>query len=87
MGNPNDPWEELRWKTVDELITMTKLSGSALMLDGYTTPEGWRFWLTIGVASPGNERIRDLMRQLRDALEEHAGWSLIEKNPKIPPAK
>lgn len=52
-----DPWEQLRFTTVDQLITQTKLGGSAMALTGNTTPEGWPFFIVIAVASPGNEPV------------------------------
>lgn len=46
------PLKEL---TVEQLVTDTKLSGSATQTVGHTTPEGWPFIVVVAVAKPGNE--------------------------------
>ena len=61
-------WELIRFTTLDELITMTKLHGSALTLNGYTTPERYPFVVTISVASPGNEEVLQFAQEYVDKL-------------------
>lgn len=51
----NDAWERFRHMTLDQLVTETKLGGSASVSYGRTTPEGWPFVVICAVGSPGNE--------------------------------
>lgn len=49
-----DPWEKIRFATLDQLITHTKLNGSASSYWGHTTPEGWPYIVLLAVGSPQN---------------------------------
>lgn len=50
-----DAWEAIRHFTLDQFVRQTKLSSSALQLNGFTTPEKWPFSIVIAVGKPGNE--------------------------------
>jgi hypothetical protein len=45
----------LKTLSVEQLVTDTKLSGSAAQVVGHTTPEHWPFIVVVAVAKPGNE--------------------------------
>lgn len=57
MSATEDPWEKLRHITLDQLVTSTKLQGSATTITGWTTPEGWPYVLAAVVVKPGNEAV------------------------------
>jgi hypothetical protein len=64
----SDLWERIRHLTVDEIVTKTKLHGSAMSLNGYTTPEGWPFVIVVAVAKPGNERVVAYAREFHEKM-------------------
>lgn len=82
----SDAWEKLRHLTLDQLVTQTKLSGSAQVLYGFTTPEGWPFMLVMAVAKPGNEMAVELVRVLYERMVAF-GAPMKERaeNPQFPP--
>ena len=63
-----DPWESLRHMTLDQLVTQTKLGGSASGVQGHTTPEGYPFAIVVAVATPGNERVMDFAREFHEKM-------------------
>lgn len=42
--------------TVEQLVSLVREHGSALVINGTTTPEGYAFHVCVAVASTGNER-------------------------------
>lgn len=66
----SDPWEQVRHLTADQLVTWTKLNGSAFALNGNTTPEGWPFVVVIAVGKPGNEHAVELAQEFHRRLTE-----------------
>lgn len=88
MTDPADPWERIRHRTVDELITEVKLvRGSGCTLFGNTTPEGWPFALFLGIGnSQSGELAISLVEQMDRELEEHARtWTERAHNPELSP--
>ena len=76
----DEAWERLRFATIDQMITTTKLRGSCLTLKGHTTPEGWPFVVVVAVARPGNERAVELAEQMgRDLTEAGAAVHRVDK--------
>lgn len=71
-------WEAIRHLTVDQLVTGTKLRGSALQLIGKTTPEGWEFHIVVAVARPGNEHVVKLAQEFHEKLS-----ALVEFTVKV----
>lgn len=57
-----EPLQSTSHATVEQLITETKLRGSALSLRGTTTPEGWPYHVLVAVESPGNEALGQVFR-------------------------
>jgi hypothetical protein len=83
-GDVKDPWEEIRFMTMDGLVTFTKLHGSAFSMRGWTTPEGWPFTVMIAVGSPGNEA---LPQALLDTVAALASLKAAVVNPASPVQK
>lgn len=78
-----DAWEALRWLTLDELVSKVKLSGSAIGVDGTTTPEGWPFYVVVAVAAPGNERAVELAKEFRRKMGLAASaFVRVDREPK-----
>jgi hypothetical protein len=77
----DDPWEQVRFLTADQLVTWTKLNGSAFALNGNTTPEGWPFVVVIAVAKPGNERAVELAQEFHRKLTEAGAPVRRTENP------
>lgn len=73
-----DPWEAIRHATMDQLVTQAKLAGSALQLNGFTTPEGWPFVVVIAVAAAGNEKAVELAQEFGSKLRA-AGAGYAER--------
>lgn len=63
-----DAWERLRQLTLDQLVTFVKLNGSALLEEGFTTPEGWPFAVVVAVGKPGDERAVELAKEFAGKL-------------------
>lgn len=61
-------WEDLGQVTVDDLVTATKHEGSALMLRGWATPEGWPFAIVVAVGGPGKGRVVALAEEFAAKL-------------------
>lgn len=66
--------------TVDQLITDTKLVGSASEIVGVTTPEGWPFVVVVAVAKPGNERVLDMAKDFHRKITAATQWSAFVPN-------
>lgn len=81
----NDPWEQVRHLTLDEIVTRTKLSNaSALQLNGFTTPEKFPFTLVVAIgSSPSNEKAIALATEFKDKMVALAQWSRETQNPKV----
>ncbi len=84
----NDPWEQIRHLTLDQIVTRVKLASSAsslsnLQLNGYTTPEGYPFELVLFIGKPGNEAAMDLMKKLKAELMERARTVEAAANPNL----
>ncbi len=86
MNDAWDAWERIRRMTVDELLTQTKLAGSALGINGYTTPEGYPFALVVAVGSPGNVQAVELLNELHIKMEAAATWTARANRPRCPGA-
>lgn len=72
-------WEVLRRRTLDELVTATKLTGSALVMDLVTTPEGYPATVIIAVGKPGNEPVpKMLMAYFRAAMARAGAPTVAE---------
>ena len=80
----SDAWEQVRHTTVDTLVTKVKQEGSALMLEGFTTPEGHPFVLVVAVANPGNELALEYAKEFAGKMNAAAKWSKRGDNPKRP---
>lgn len=78
----SDPWEALRHLTVDQVVTQTKLSGSAMQFNGFTTPERWPFTMVVAVAKPGNEAAVDLAKEFHAKMCAKAKWTHEAENLK-----
>lgn len=79
----SDPWEQLRYTTLDAMITTTKMEGSAAILHGYTTPERWPYVVVVAIGSPGNERALELAQEFHGKLRTAgATLNVAESNPK-----
>jgi len=63
-----DAWEQISKMTINQLVTDTKLAGSAFGLLGFTTPEHWPFAIIVAVASTGNEAIIPLIQEFHEKL-------------------
>ena len=64
----SDPWETIRYMTMDQLVTYAKLNGSAFVLNGFTTPERWPFTIVLAVGSPGNEAVPELAKKFHEEM-------------------
>lgn len=69
--------------TIDQLVTRTKLAGSAALVHGYTTPEGWRFALVLAVGGPGNQAAVDVILDAHVRLAELTSYE-YRRNPRAP---
>lgn len=78
-----DPWEAVRHMTLDQLVTYTKLNGSAFALRGFTTPEGYRFTILLAVGSPGNERGVNFITEVEKRFAREASWGTGATNPNL----
>lgn len=67
-----DPWEQIRWVTLDSLVTQVKLQGSAAQVNGHTTPEGYPFTVVVAVAKPGNEKAVELANEFHQKMSKLA---------------
>jgi hypothetical protein len=76
-----DPWEEIRFTTMDSLVTFTKLHGSAFSMRGWTTPENWPFTVIVAIGGPGHEA---LPQALLDALASLSSVKAAIVNPASP---
>ncbi len=83
----NDPWEQVRHLTLDEIVTRTKLSkASAFQLNGFTTPEKFPFTLVVAIGStPGNKKAIELATEFKDKMIALAKWAHEAQNPKVSP--
>jgi len=63
-----DAWEAIRFMTLDELVTRTKLAGSSAMLWGKTTPEGYPFVVVVAIGAPGNEQVIEFAREYNEKM-------------------
>ena len=81
-----DPWETIRYMTMDQLVTYAKLNGSAFVLNGFTTPERWPFTIVIAIGAPGNEAVPELAKKFHAELSA-LGAPLTKSavNPKVEP--
>jgi hypothetical protein len=77
--NDGDPWETLRFVTLDRAVTQTKLAGSCFEFHGTTTPEGWPFVVLVVVAKPGNERAMEYLQEFRDKMAAAAPSIRVDK--------
>lgn len=80
----DDAWERLRFMTIDQLVTETKLGGSASASYGRTTPEGWPFVVICAVASPGNEMALVYAAEFHDRMTEAGAAADRADNPAMP---
>lgn len=80
----DDAWERLRFQTIDQLVTETKLSGSASMTFGRTTPEGYPFVVICAVASPGNEVALQYAYVFQALMARAASFVDRADNPGLP---
>lgn len=62
------PIQDLAHSSIEQHITATKLRGSMSELRGVTHPEGWSFRVLIGIGSPGNERLVEMLEALGSYL-------------------
>jgi hypothetical protein len=69
---------DLKTVSVDQLVTETKLAGSAQEIIGLTTPEGWPFVVIIAVAKPGNERAVEFAKEFHRKMVEAARWTEVK---------
>ncbi|MET0401967.1 MAG: hypothetical protein ABW123_06160 [Cystobacter sp.] len=74
-SSPSNPWEQIRFQTLDALVTQTKLAGSSLILDMFTKPEGWPVTVVIAVGKPGNEPVPMMLKAYFGAAMSRAGAS------------
>lgn len=65
----SDPWEQLRFTTLDAMVTVTKMEGSAAILHGHTTPERWPYVVVIAIGSPGNEKAFQLAAEFHERIK------------------
>jgi hypothetical protein len=79
-----DAWEKVRFATADALITETKFRGSAIVLHGNTTPEGWPFRLIVAVGRPGNEPAIALADEFQRKLTEAGAPETRADNARYP---
>lgn len=70
-----DPWENVRFATMDQLITTTKMEGSCAGIHGYTTPECWPYFVVVAVGSPGNEKVIELAKEFFQKVQAAEGSS------------
>lgn len=87
MTDAPDPWEQLRHLTLDQLVTQTKLSGSALTFNGHTTPENWPFAVVVAVGKPGNERAVEFARQFFLRIRAAGAPAHERQNPNMEPKR
>lgn len=80
----DDAWERLRFMTIDQLVTETKLGGSASASYGRTTPEGWPFVVICAVASPGNEMALVYVAEFQAKMTEAGAAADRADNPEMP---
>lgn len=59
----------LKQLTVEQLVTDTKLAGSAAQVVGHTTPEHWPFIVVVAVAKPGNELAVQYAREFAQKMQ------------------
>ena len=64
--------------TIDELVYETKTQGSAIGLQGFTTPEHWKFAVIVVVASPGNEAAMELVKEFHLKMRSIVKSMIIE---------
>lgn len=77
-------WEKIRHLTLDQFVTQVKLThGSAFMLDGYTTPEGWPWVFVLAIARPGNEAAVELAKKFHDEMIARAKWNASGQHPDV----
>jgi hypothetical protein len=81
----NDPWEQIRHLTLDEIVTKTKLSNaSAFQFNGFTTPEKFPFTVIVAIgATPENEKAIALAIEFKDKMVALAQWHREAQNPKV----
>lgn len=79
----SDVWEMIRHLTMDQLVTQTKLSGSALVLNGFTTPEKWPFTIVLAVAKPGNELAVQYAQEFFQRMATTGAPRRVQENPKL----
>lgn len=80
----NDPWEQVRHLTLDQLVTQTKLAGgSAFQLNGFTTPEKWPFTVVVAIAGPGNDYAVELANEFSTNMKNCARWVKEAENPEV----
>lgn len=80
----DDAWERFRHMTIDQLVTETKLGGSASASYGRTTPEGWPFVVICAVASPGNEAAMVYAGEFHGMMTEAGAAADRADNPAMP---
>lgn len=80
--NP-DPWELLGTMTINELITATKLRGSATTIRGTTKPEGYPFELIVAVGSTTeNMAAVGVLKRAAKLIGELASYHIrVDKDP------
>ena len=72
-----DPWEQIRHMTVDQLVTQTKLGGSCLSLNGFTTPERHPLVVIVAVGKPGNEAVVQYAQEFHEKLNARSAWAKV----------
>lgn len=68
---------------MDQLVTQTKLCGSAMVLNGFTTPENWPFTIVLAVAKPGNERAVEFAQDFFRKMNAAGAPQHFHRNPEM----
>lgn len=75
-------WENVRFLTLDEIVTSIKLSGgSCAEVRANTTPEGYPAMIFVLVGTPGNERVIEMGKVFKQTLEAATNWKAEAQNP------